>query len=75
MFIEITFFVVVLFVGYDVEGKPAYASKRSARTVGEAFKGDIQNSDKAVPFYYQGESNSVYVFEAPIDLMSYLSLL
>jgi len=64
-----------VFVGYDLEGKPAYASRRNSRTTGENFRGDVRNSDKSIPFYYQGEGNTVCVFEAPIDLMSYLSLL
>lgn len=64
-----------VFVGFTDKDKPAYASRRSARTVGEAFKGDVRNSDKSWPFHYPGSSNTVCVFEAPIDLMSYLSLL
>lgn len=64
-----------VFVGYDDNHEPAYASVRSARTVGKVFRGDVKNSDKSVPFYYLGTSNTVCVFEAPIDLMSYLSLL
>ena len=64
-----------VFVGFNDNNEPAYASRRSARTVGEPFKGDVRNSDKSWSFYYQGSSNTVCVFEAPIDLMSYLSLL
>jgi hypothetical protein len=64
-----------VFVGFNDKDKPAYASRRSARTVGETFKGDVRNSDKSWPFHYPGSSNTVCVFEAPIDLMSYLSLL
>lgn len=64
-----------VFVGFNEVGAPAYASRRSARTVGEVFKGDVRNSDKSWPFYHTGESNTLYVFESPIDLMSYLSLL
>ncbi len=64
-----------VFVGFNDKHEPAYASRRSARTVGETFKGDVKNSDKSWPFHYFGLSNTVCVFEAPIDMMSYLSLL
>jgi hypothetical protein len=64
-----------VFVGYDKERKPAYASLRSTRTVGEVFRGDVKNSDKGVPFHFEGDSKAVCVFESPIDLMSYLSLI
>lgn len=64
-----------VFVGFNDKNEPVYANRRSARTVGETFKGDVRNSDKSWPFYYKGSSNTVCVFEAPIDLMSYLSLL
>jgi len=64
-----------VFVGFNDKNEPAYANRRSARTIGETFKGDVRNSDKSWPFQYPGSSNMVCVFEAPIDLMSYLSLL
>lgn len=64
-----------VFVGYDKEGEPAYASQRSSRTTGQIFRGDVKNSDKSVPFCYPGKSDTVCVYESPIDLMSYLTLL
>ena len=35
----------------------------------------MKNSDKAYPFCKPGKNNTVCVFEAPIDLMSYLTLI
>jgi len=64
-----------VFVGYNSSGEAAYGSMRSSRTTGEPFKGDVKNSDKSVPFYYEGKSDTVCVFESPIDMMSYLNLL
>lgn len=64
-----------VFVGFDEDKKTAYASVRSTRTTGETFRGDVKNSDKSCPFYYEGKSSTVCVFESPIDLMSYLSIL
>ena len=43
---------------------------------GSGFKGDAAGSDKSIGFRlpYAPDSRSVYVFEAPIDLMSYCTL-
>ncbi|WP_050607380.1 DUF3991 and toprim domain-containing protein [Clostridium niameyense] len=64
-----------VFVGYDKENNPKYASIRSTNTTGKFFRCDVKNSDKAYPFCKEGENNTVCVFEAPIDLMSYLTLI
>lgn len=64
-----------VFVGYNEKEEPAYASRRGTRTHKEAFRGDVKNSDKSYPFCLKGGSSALCVFEAPIDLMSYLSLL
>jgi hypothetical protein len=64
-----------VFVGYNNNQEPAYASLRSTRTIGDSFRGDVRNSDKSIPFHYPGSGSTVCVFEASIDLMSYLSLL
>lgn len=64
-----------VFVGYDKEGIPRYALYRSTNIKGKTYRGDIENSDKSFPFYVEGKSDTVNVFESPIDLMSYLTLL
>lgn len=63
-----------VFVGYDEKGEPGYASVRSTYTMGNAYKGDVKNSDKSVCFSLKGNSDIVYVFEAPIDAMSHAAL-
>ncbi|MBU5676915.1 DUF3991 domain-containing protein [Alkaliphilus sp. MSJ-5] len=65
-----------VFVGYDNKGEARYASIRGTNTNIERFRGDVKNSDKAYNFCIEGNKNSskVYVFESPIDLMSYLTL-
>ncbi len=63
-----------VFVGYDTESEAKYASVRSTNIEGESFRGDVKKSDKIYPFCYEGTSKTLCVFEAPIDLMSYLSL-
>ncbi len=64
-----------IFVGYDEKNEPKYASVRSTNTQGKSYRGDVKNSDKAFPFSHVGRSDTVCVFESPIDLMSYLTLL
>lgn len=63
-----------VFVTYDVEGVPKYAAMRGTITGGN-FKGDVIGSDKSYGFpLYQGKTDTVWVFEAPIDLMSFMTL-
>jgi len=64
-----------VFVEYDKEGIPRYASYRSTNIKGKTYRGDIENSDKSFPFCVEGNNDTVNVFESPIDLMSYLTLL
>ena len=66
-----------VFVGYGGDGKAAFTSLRGTYDRdGSGFKGDAAGSDKSIGFRlpYAPDSRSVYVFEAPIDLMSYCTL-
>lgn len=66
-----------VFVSYDNEGKAKYAALRGTITYGAntTFRGDVTGSDKNLGFpYYRQSSNTVQVFEAPIDMMSFMSL-
>lgn len=63
-----------VFVGYDKNGQAGYASVRSTYTMGNSYRGDVKNSDKRHCFTLNGKSDSVYVFEAPIDAMSHATL-
>lgn len=59
-----------VFVGYDTEGQARYAGLRSTGYV--SFKGDAAGSNKKYSFRLTcAESETVHVFEAPIDLLSY----
>lgn len=64
-----------VFVGYDENGKPGYASMRSTNTFGKVYKGDVENSDKRHGFIINGKSDTVHVFEAPIDAMSHATIM
>lgn len=61
-----------VFVGYDKD-KPAYAFKRS---IFKNFKLDHSRSNKAFSFSFTNPNSSVlHVFEAAIDLLSYMTIL
>ena len=60
-----------VFVGRDESGIPRYAHQRG--TVG-SFRLDVKGSDKTFNFCYRGEGERLFVFEAPVDLLSFLCL-
>ena len=61
----------VIFVGRDRNGTPRYAHVRGAA---DPFRQDIAGSDKSYGFGYEGSGNQLFVFEAPIDLLSFICL-
>ena len=64
----------VVFVGCDARGTPRYAGLRS--TGSNTFKGDVEGSEKAFAFrLVNKDSTDLYVFEGPIDLLSYATLM
>ena len=63
-----------VFVGVDENGVPRQASKRSTSTFGNAFRITCEGSDTKYSFSHFGKSSRLYVFEAPIDMMSFLTL-
>lgn len=68
----------VVFVGYDEEGVARHAHKKSTfknvSKKGKSFRGNVEGSDPRYTFHYIGNSNKIFVFEAPIDMLSYISL-
>ena len=63
-----------VFVTYDSENNPMYAFQRGT-AFGYSYKKDVYGSDKLTGFpVYREGSAKVIVFEAPIDMMSYISL-
>ena len=62
-----------IFVGYDENGVPRHAHKRGLYTEGKGFKGNIDSSNPCYSFHYMGISDRLYVFEAPIDLLSFIT--
>ena len=63
-----------VFVGVGDDGIPRHAHKRSTNSEGKSFRQNVEGSDPKQSFNYTGTDGSLYVFEAPIDLLSYISL-
>ena len=63
-----------VFVGIDENGVPRQAHKKSTGTFGNSFRQTIEGSDTRYSFAHFGESGKLFVFEAPIDMMSFLTL-
>ena len=66
----------IVFKGNDVHGKTRFASMRGVfDREGKAFKCDVAGNDKNYGFnIWYGQSDEVMVFEAAIDLMSYVEI-
>lgn len=66
----------IVFVGTDRNGVPRFASMRGTfDRNGKGFKCDVAGNDKRYGFHlYYGKSRKVIVFEAVIDLMSYITM-
>lgn len=62
-----------IFVGYDMEGTPKHAHKRGLGK-DSTFKGNVDSSEPEYSFHWFGTDNELYLFEAPIDMLSYISL-
>ena len=60
-----------VFVGRDADGHPRYAS---CRGIYEKFRQDAAGAEKAFGFAHRGTDKQLLVFEAPIDLLSFIEL-
>ena len=60
-----------VFVGRDDNEKYGHCHKRSTRT---SFRQTIAGSKVEYAFHYIGKDTMIYVFEAPIDMLAYISL-
>ena len=63
----------IVFVGYDEERVPRHAHKRTTYS-NQNYRGNVAGSDPRYTFHYFGSDDSIYVFEAPIDMLSYITL-
>ncbi len=62
-----------VFVGYDSSGKPRHAHKRGTVT-SNPYKGNVAGSQPEYSFHWHGTSEKLFLFEAPIDMLSYISM-
>lgn len=63
-----------VFVGLDETGVARHAHKRGTYTQGEPYKGNVEGSDPKYSFHWSGESGLLHVFEAPVDMLSFITL-
>lgn len=63
-----------VFVGFDEAGVARHAHKRSTNTQGRQFKINVEGCNARYSFHWTGSSDKIYVFEAPIDMLSFISM-
>ncbi len=61
-----------VFVGVDEHGTARHCHKKALGT--NRFCMNVEGSSSEYSFHWTGDSEKLYVFEAPIDLMSYICL-
>lgn len=62
-----------VFVGWDKDGTARHAHKRSTNSQGKSFRMTVEGSDFRYAFNWPGSSGRLLVFEAPIDMLSFIS--
>lgn len=62
-----------VFVGTDREGKSRHIHKHSTAAQG-GFKGNAPGSEPEYSFHWIGGGDTLFLFEAPIDMLSFITL-
>lgn len=62
-----------VFVGYDKNGVARHATMRGTGKV-SIYRGNAPNCEPEYSFHWHGQSEKLFVFEAPIDMLSYISM-
>ncbi len=62
------------FVGFDNNGNIRHIHYQSTHTSAGSLKANVLGSNSAYSFHWVGKSTLLYVFESPIDLLSYITL-
>lgn len=73
MIYESAYYHNAVFVGYDSSGKPRHAHKRGTVT-SNSYKGNVAGSQPEFSFHWHGTSDKIFLFEAPIDMLSFISM-
>lgn len=63
-----------VFLGRDENGEVRHAHARSTNSQGKTFRINVEGSDPRYSVHHIGTNGSLLVFEAPIDLLSHISL-
>ncbi len=61
-------------MGTDENGTPKQASVRSTLSFGKTFRITVASSDTKYSFSHFGNDGKLFVFEAPIDMLSFITL-
>lgn len=61
-------------MGTDKHGVPYHIHKRSTNSQGKSFKVNVEGSRPQYSFHHTGKDSVLYVFEAPIGMLSFLTL-
>lgn len=62
-----------VFVGFDLDGVPRHAHKRGTGSQ-STYKGNAEGCVPEYSFHWNGTSDKIFLFEAPIDMLSYISM-
>lgn len=62
-----------VFVGFDSNGNAKHAHKRGTGSE-SSYKGNVSGSQPEYSFHWSGQSDALYLFEAPIDMLSFISM-
>ena len=62
-----------IFVGHDKNGKAVHAHKRGTSTE-SSYKGNVASGIPENSFHWTGKSDKLYLFESPIDMLSFISM-
>lgn len=62
-----------IFLGFDKNSKPRHVHKRGIGA-DSTYKGNVSGSIPEYSFHWHGESKYLFLFEAPIDMLSFISM-
>lgn len=62
-----------VFVGFDADGVARHAHKRGSSS-SSTYKSNASGSKPEYSFHWLGTSDRLYLFEAPIDMLSFISM-
>ena len=63
-----------VFIGTDKSGSPRRAHLCSTNSFGKPFRLNVESNNPRYSFHHTSTDKSLYVFEAPIDMLSYISM-